>query len=223
MTTSENLKFIHSQLPAKVKLVAVSKTKSADQIMEAYQTGQRLFGENKVQELIGKWQELPKDIEWHYIGHLQSNKVKQIIPFISFIHGVDSYKLLATINKEAEKCNRVIPVLLEFHIAEEESKFGLTLKDAEEILSMPEIGSFKNITIAGVMGMATFTDDTAVIQAEFEMLAKTFRVLKEKYFDASSHFCELSMGMSDDYPIAISAGSTMVRIGSKIFGSRSFI
>jgi len=223
MTTTENLKFIQNQLPAKVKLVAVSKTKSADQIMEAYQTGQRLFGENKVQELIWKWQELPKDIEWHYIGHLQSNKVKQIIPFVSFIHGVDSYKLLATINKEAEKCNRVIPVLLEFHIAEEESKFGLTLKDAEEILSMPEIGSLKNITISGVMGMATFTDDTTVIRAEFEQLAKIFQVLKQKYFSAGSQFCELSMGMSDDYPIAISAGSTMVRIGSKIFGSRSFV
>ncbi len=220
MTTTENLKFIQNQLPAKVKLVAVSKTKSIDQILEAYETGQRLFGENKVQELIGKWQELPKEIEWHYIGHLQSNKVKQIVPFVSFIHGVDSYKLLSTINKEAEKCNRVIPVLLEFHIAEEESKFGLTLKDAEEILSMPEIGSLKNITIAGVMGMATFTDDTAIIKTEFEQLAKIFQVLKQKYFGESSQFCELSMGMSDDYPIAISAGSTMVRIGSKIFGSR---
>ena len=220
MTTTENLKFIHSQLPAKVKLVAVSKTKSMDQILEAYQTGQRLFGENKVQELTAKWQELPKDIEWHYIGHLQSNKVKQIVPFVSFIHGVDSYKLLSTINKEAEKCNRVIPVLLEFHIAEEESKFGLTLTDAEEILSMPEIGSLKNITIAGVMGMATFTDDTAVIKTEFELLAKIFQKLRQKYFSTSNQFCELSMGMSDDYPIAISAGSTMVRIGSKIFGSR---
>ena len=220
MTTTENLKFIQNQLPAKVKLVAVSKTKSIDQILEAYETGQRLFGENKVQELIGKWQELPKEIEWHYIGHLQSNKVKQIVPFVSFIHGVDSYKLLSTINKEAEKCNRVIPVLLEFHIAEEESKFGLTLKDAEEILSMPEIGSLKNITIAGVIGMATFTDDTAIIKTEFEQLAKIFQVLKQKYFGESSQFCELSMGMSDDYPIAISAGSTMVRIGSKIFGSR---
>jgi len=220
MTTTENLKFIHNQLPAKVKLVAVSKTKSIDQILEAYQTGQRLFGENKVQELTRKWQMLPKDIEWHYIGHLQSNKVKQIVPFISFIHGVDSYKLLATINKEAEKCNRVIPVLLEFHIAEEESKFGLTLKDADEILSMPEIGSLKNITIAGVMGMATFTDDITVIKAEFEHLAKIFQELKPKYFGTGNQFCELSMGMSDDYPIAISAGSTMVRIGSKIFGSR---
>jgi hypothetical protein len=220
MTTTENLKFIHSQLPAKVKLVAVSKTKSNDQILEAYQAGQRLFGENKVQELIGKWKELPKDIEWHYIGHLQSNKVKQIVPFISLIHGVDSYKLLETIDKEAKRCNRVIPVLLEFHIAEEESKFGLTLKDAKGILSMPEIGSLENITIAGVMGMATFTDDTAVIKAEFEQLAKIFQLLKQKYFGASSQFCELSMGMSDDYLIAVSAGSTLVRIGSKIFGAR---
>ena len=220
MTTTENLKFIHSQLPAKVKLVAVSKTKSNDQIMEAYRTGQRLFGENKVQELLVKWEQLPKDIEWHYIGHLQGNKVKQIAPFISLIHGVDSYKLLLAINKEAQKCNRVIPVLLEFHIAEEESKFGLTLKDAEQMLSMPEISTLKNVNIEGVMGMATFTDDSAVIKAEFEQLAKIFQILKQKYFGDSSQFCELSMGMSDDYPIAISAGSTMVRIGSKIFGTR---
>ncbi|MCX6221572.1 MAG: YggS family pyridoxal phosphate-dependent enzyme [Bacteroidia bacterium] len=220
MTTTENLKFIHSQLPAKVKLVAVSKTKSVDQIMEAYQTGQRLFGENKVQELIGKWQQLPKDIEWHYIGHLQSNKVKQIVPFVSFIHGVDSYKLLATINKEAEKCNHVIPVLLEFHIAEEESKFGLSLEEAEQILSMPEIESLKNITISGVMGMATFTDDQNMIKSEFELLQHIFQSLKNRFFSNCEQFREISMGMSDDYPIAVAAGSTIVRIGSKIFGSR---
>ncbi len=220
MTTTENLKFIHSQLPATVKLVAVSKTKSVDQIMEAYQTGQRLFGENKVQELIGKWQQLPKDIEWHYIGHLQSNKVKQIVPFVSFIHGVDSYKLLATINKESEKCNRVIQVLLEFHIAEEESKFGLSLEEAEQILSMPGIESLKNITISGVMGMATFTDDQNVIKSEFEQLQHIFQSLKNRFFSNSEQFREISMGMSDDYPIAIAAGSTIVRIGSKIFGSR---
>ena len=222
MTTTENLKYIQNQLPAKVKLVAVSKTKSVDQILEAYQTGQRLFGENKVQELIAKWQELPKDIEWHYIGHLQSNKVKQIVPFVSFIHGVDSFKLLTTINKEAEKCNRVIPVLLEFHIGEEESKFGLTLKDAEEILSMPEIGSLKNITIAGVMGMATFTDDENQIRKEFANLKIYFDKLKSDYFANIPDFKEISMGMSGDYLIAVKEGSTMVRIGSTIFGERDY-
>jgi len=220
MTITENIEFIHSQLPAKVKLVAVSKTKPNDQIIEAYRTGQRMFGENKVQELIRKWEELPKDIEWHFIGHLQNNKVSQLVPFVSLIHGVDSFKLLSTINKEAEKCNRVVPVLLEFHIAGEESKFGLTSVEAEEILSKPETGSMRNISINGVMGMATFTNDESIIKTEFKHLAEIFLLLKQKYFPLSDQFCEISMGMSDDYPIAVSAGSTMVRIGSKIFGSR---
>ncbi len=220
MTIPENLKFIRSQLPAKIKLVAVSKTKSQNQILEAYQEGQRMFGENKVQELLTKWNDLPKDIEWHFIGHLQNNKVKQLVPFISLIHGVDSLKLLATINKEAEKCNRVVPVLLQFHIASEESKFGLTLIEAEEILSSSEMDSMKNITIAGVMGMATFTDEEKVIRSEFEQLRTIFQFLKNNYFTKSSQFCEISMGMSDDYPIAVAEGSTIVRIGSKIFGNR---
>ena len=220
MSTTENLKYIQSQLPAQVKLVAVSKTKSNDQIMEAYQSGQRLFGENKVQELIGKWQELPKDIEWHFIGHLQSNKVRQIVPFISLIHGIDSFKLLSAINKEAEKCDRIVKVLFEFHIATEESKFGLSLIEAEEILSMPEMQAMKNVTIAGVMGMATFTDNETIIRSEFERLATIYMFLKERYFSKSSQFCEISMGMSDDFSFAVSAGSTIVRIGSKIFGIR---
>jgi pyridoxal phosphate enzyme (YggS family) len=220
MTIAENIKFIHSQLPAKVKLVAVSKTKSIDQINEAYQAGLRLFGENKVQEVVKKWQELPRDIEWHFIGHLQNNKVKQLAPFISMIHSVDSFKLLSTINKEAEKCNRVIQVLLEFHIAREESKFGLTLEDAEIILSSSEIVTMKNISFSGVMGMATFTEDKEQIKFEFERLSGIFHRLREKYFSGNDQFCEISMGMSDDYPIAVSAGSTIVRIGSKIFGTR---
>jgi pyridoxal phosphate enzyme (YggS family) len=220
MSTSENLKYIQGQLPARVKLVAVSKTKSNDQIMEAYRSGQRLFGENKVQELIAKYQELPKDIEWHFIGHLQSNKVKQIIPFISLIHGVDSFKLLSAINKEAEKCNRIVKVLFEFHIATEESKFGLSLSKAEEILSMSETQAMKNISIAGVMGMATFSDNETIIRSEFEQLSTIYKFLKERYFSQDSQFCEISMGMSDDFAIAVSAGSTIVRIGSKIFGSR---
>ena len=220
MTITENLKFIHNQLPAKVKLVAVSKTKHIGQIYQAYQTGQRAFGENKIQELIKKWQELPKDIEWHFIGHLQSNKVKQIVPFISLIHSIDSYKLLATINKEAEKWSRVVPVLLEFHVASEESKFGLTLSGADEMLSSPDIESLKNVSITGVMGMATFTDDQELIKSEFRQLSNIFHFLKGKYFYHNDQFCEISMGMSDDYPIAIAEGSTIVRIGSKIFGAR---
>ena len=220
MTIISNLQFILRQLPESVKLVAVSKTKSTEQILEAYQAGQRMFGENKVQELVTKWQLLPKDIEWHFIGHLQSNKVKPIIPFVSLIHGVDSFRLLSTINKEAEKIDRVISVLLEFHIAEEESKFGLSLSEAEEMLTSVEWKSLKNISVRGVMGMATFTTDQIVIKSEFERLSNIFRQLKEKYFQDSEFFCELSMGMSDDYLIALSAGSTLVRIGSKIFGNR---
>ena len=220
MSILENLKVIHSQLPAKVKLVAVSKTKSNQQIMVAYQAGQRLFGENKLQELTAKWQELPKDIEWHFIGHLQSNKVKQLVPFISLIHGVDSFKLLSAINKEAEKIDRVVPVLLEFHVADEESKFGLTLPQAIELLSRPEMVSMHHISIRGVMGMATFTEDEKKIEADFKQLYHIFHVLRDQYFSQNSQFCEISMGMSDDFRIAISEGSTIVRIGSKIFGTR---
>lgn len=220
MTTTENLTYILSQLPPQVKLVAVSKTKSNDQIMEAYQSGQRLFGENKVQELIGKWRELPKDIEWHFIGHLQSNKVKEIVPFISLIHSIDSFKLLSAINKEAEKCNRIVSILFEFHIAAEESKFGLTLTEAEEIMSMTETQAMKNVIFAGVMGMATFTDNETIVRSEFERLYSIYKFLKERYFLHNSQFCEISMGMSDDFEIAVSAGSTIVRIGSKIFGTR---
>jgi hypothetical protein len=220
MTISENLKFIRRQLPDKVKLVAVSKTKSNDQIMEAYSAGQRLFGENKVQELMGKWQELPKDIQWHFIGHLQRNKVKQVVPLVSLIHGVDSFKLLSAINQEAAKNNLVVAVLLEFHIAAEESKFGLTLGKAEELLANPETKAMKNILFKGVMGMATFTSDEELIRQEFDQLSLIFARLKQLYFSADDRFCELSMGMSDDFHLAVAAGSTMVRIGSSIFGSR---
>ena len=220
MTIISNLQFILRQLPESVKLVAVSKTKSSEQILEAYQAGQRLFGENKVQELLSKWQSLPKDIEWHFIGHLQSNKVKPIIPFITLIQGVDSFRLLSAINKEAEKFGRVVSVFLEFHIAEEASKFGLSLPEAEEMLGSPEWKSFNHIAVCGVMGMATFTSDEVVVKTEFERLSSIFMRLKEKYFRNTENFCERSMGMSDDYQIAISAGSTLVRIGSKIFGNR---
>jgi pyridoxal phosphate enzyme (YggS family) len=222
MTIAENLENIKLNLPDRVKLVAVSKTKSEDQILEAYQCGQRRFGENKVQELVSKWQALPKDIEWHFIGHLQTNKVKQLIPFVTLIHGVDSYKLLEAIDREAKKINRVVPVLLEFHIAREESKFGLTLTEAEEMIQAASKGKLENIAISGVMGMATFTDDTVQINSEFEFLHQVFVTLKEKYFSQTPGFSEISMGMSDDYPIAVSQGSTLIRVGSKIFGSRNY-
>ena len=221
MIITENLKYINSQLPAGIKLVAVSKTRSPEEIMEAYDAGQRLFGENKVQELVSKCQQLPKDIEWHFIGHLQTNKVKQCVPYVSVIHGVDSLKLLSVINKEAEKFGKVITVLLEFHIASEESKFGLSINGAVEILASQEIKLMKNVQIAGVMGMATFTEDNNLIKSEFERLRTYFQQIKAMFFADNDLFCELSMGMSDDYPIAVSTGSTIVRIGSKIFGTRS--
>jgi len=217
MTITENLIYINSQLPAGVKLIAVSKTKSIEEIMEAYDAGQRLFGENKVHELTSKWQQLPKDVEWHYIGHLQTNKVKQLMPYVSVIHSVDSLKLLSVINREAEKISRIIPVLLEFHIAAEESKFGLSLSGAEEILTSAEMARMNNVRMSGVMGMATFTDDEKLIRSEFEHLRSLFNIIKAKFFQGYDQFCEISMGMSDDFPIAVSAGSTMVRIGSKIF------
>lgn len=221
MTITRNLTFIHSQIPSHVRLVAVSKTRTTHEMMEAYNAGQRLFGENKVQEITRKWQELPADIEWHFIGHLQGNKVKQLVPFVTLIHGVESLKLLSAINREAEKCGRKVSVLLEFHIAREESKFGLSLGEAEEILSSGEFKTLNNIIIAGVMGMATFTDDEEQIQSEFRKLRSIFELLRNKYFTHSTEFCEISMGMSDDYPIAVSEGSTIVRIGSKIFGARA--
>ena len=221
MTITENLKYITSLLPSGVKLVAVSKTKSIEEIREAYEAGQRLFGENKVHELFSKWQQLPKDIKWHYIGHLQTNKVKQLIPYVSLIHSVDSLKLLSTINKEAEKAGLIIPVLLEFHVAAEESKFGLSLVEAEVMLTAAENMEMNNVRIAGVMGMATFTDDEEMIRSEFEHLKSVFNIIKSKFYQGNDQFCEISMGMSDDFPIAVSTGSTIVRIGSKIFGTRS--
>lgn len=222
MIITENLKHIKSQLPSSVKLVAVSKTRSIEEIMAAYVAGHRLFGENKVQELSSKYQRLPQDIEWHYIGHLQTNKVKQLVPYVSVIHSVDSLKLLAIINTEAQKIDKVITVLLEFHIACEESKLGLSLDGAVELLTSQEIKLMKNIQIGGVMGMATFTEDEKLIRSEFEQLRSYFHQIKTMFFSDNELFCEISMGMSDDYPIAVSTGSTIVRIGSKIFGTRSY-
>ncbi|MDX9880447.1 MAG: YggS family pyridoxal phosphate-dependent enzyme [Prolixibacteraceae bacterium] len=222
MEIAEKIKQIRSGLPAGVKLIAVSKTKPVGDIMEAYRAGQRIFGENKVQEMVAKYEELPKDIEWHLIGHLQTNKVKYIASFVSMIHAVDSLKLLITIDKEAKKAGRVIPCLLQFHIAEEDTKFGLDQEEAAGLLQSEEFKNATHVKIAGVMGMATFTDDITRIRREFSGLKKTFEMLKANFFPGNDSFCEISMGMSDDYLVAIEEGSTMVRIGSSIFGARNY-
>ncbi|WP_319503427.1 YggS family pyridoxal phosphate-dependent enzyme [uncultured Draconibacterium sp.] len=222
MDIGKNIKEITESLPENVRLVAVSKTKPNGDILEAYNAGQRIFGENKVQDLTKKYEELPKDIEWHFIGHPQSNKVKYIAPFISLIHGVDSIKLLKTINKEAIKNNRVIDVLLQFHIAEELTKFGLSLDEADVLLSSDAFKQLTKVRVVGVMGMATYTDDKDQVRNEFRMLRSIFNSLKNKYFSDSKFFTEISMGMSGDYPMAINEGSTMIRVGSNIFGARNY-
>jgi len=220
MDIAKNILEIKSQLPEDVKLVAVSKTKPNEDILVAYEAGQRIFGENKVQDLTKKFEELPRDIEWHFIGHPQSNKVKYIAPFVSLIHGVDSLKLLSVINKEGEKNQRVIRCLLQFHIAEESTKFGLDEQEADVLLQSEEYQSFQHVEIVGVMGMATYTDDEDQIRNEFKNLHQIFTSLKNKYFLNWESFKEISMGMSDDYPIAVEEGSTLIRVGSKIFGAR---
>ncbi len=223
MSIAENLNLIKANLPANVQLVAVSKTKPAELLMEAYQVGQRAFGENKVQEIVWKHEDLPKDIEWHFIGHLQTNKVKYIAPFVHLIHGVDSFKLLKTIDAEAKKVNRIIPCLLQFYIADEETKFGFSMEEAVEMLKSTELKSMKNSSISGVMGMATYTDDENQIRKEFAHLKTIFDYLKSDYFAEVDDFKDISMGMSGDYKIAIEEGSTMIRIGSTIFGERNLI
>ncbi len=222
MTIVENINKIKSSLPETVTLVAVSKTKPNSDIMEAYDAGQRVFGENKVQELTRKHEELPQDIQWHFIGHLQSNKVKYIAPFVSLLHGVDSLKLLTTINKEGKKNNRVIKCLLQFHIAEESTKFGFSVDELDELIKNDAILEFENVEICGVMGMATYTDDKSQVAKEFSVLANIFDQLKKKHFSKQEYFREISMGMSGDFDIAIKQGSTMVRIGSTIFGARNY-
>ncbi len=205
-----------------VTLVAVSKTKPAEDVQELYDLGQRDFGENYVQELVDKEAQLPKDIRWHYIGHLQSNKVKFIAPFVYMIHAVDSFKLLLEINKQAEKNSRTIGVLLQMHVASEETKFGMNEKEIVEFMSYYEAqkATLNNITIYGLMGMASFTDDEAQVRTEFALLSNTFKHLQQTYFLGNSSFNTLSMGMSGDYKIAMALGSTMVRIGSMLFGTR---
>lgn len=218
----ENLNIVRATVPSNVTLIAVSKTKPVSDLQEAYDAGQRIFGENKALEMRDKHQVLPADIQWHFIGHLQTNKIKYIAPFVTLIHAIDSLSLLEAVNKEAAKNNRIIDCLLQFHIAQEETKFGLDMEEAKALLESENFKNLKNINICGVMGMATFTDNVAQVRNEFKNLKNIFDALKENYFKGNESFKEISMGMSDDYPIAIEEGATMVRVGSKIFGARNY-
>lgn len=222
MSAAKNIRTFLLSVPANVKVVVVSKTKPRDVIMEVYNEGQRVFGENKIQELTAKSIDLPADIEWHMVGHLQSNKVKFISPFVSLIHSVDSLKLLGVINKEGQRNKRIIDLLLQMYIADEETKFGLDQKELFDLLSSAEFSSFENIRVKGLMGMATYTDNESKIRNEFRSLAKIYKDTKESFFRNAEFFSELSMGMSNDYKIAIDEGATIIRIGSLIFGERNY-
>ncbi len=217
---AQNLQNVRASLPQHVTLVAVSKTKPMEAILEAYHAEQRVFGENKAQEMKEKYDALPKDIEWHFIGHLQKNKIKYILPFVALIHSVDSLDLLEEIHAKAQKINRVVPILLQVHIAQEEHKFGFKLNEIYEII--PSLQKFQNIQIKGLMGMGTFTEDQTQLSNEFKSLQVLFDKIKMSYYEILPTFDTLSMGMSNDYPLAIQNGSNMVRIGSTIFGERNY-
>lgn len=218
-TVADNLAHIRATLPSGVTLVAVSKFHPAEVLMEAYKAGQRIFGESRPQELTAKYKELPKDIEWHMIGHLQTNKVKYIAPFVSLIHSVDTMKLAETIDKEAEKCGRTVDVLLQVHIAQEEAKFGWDAGELEHFLQNGSLNALEHIRVRGLMGMASLTEDAAQVKSEFAGLHNVFITFKEKYLPEMD---VLSMGMSGDYPLAIEEGATTVRVGSSIFGARQY-
>lgn len=222
MSIAENLHLIKSALPTHVTLIAVTKTHPVDKLMEVYNAGHKIFGENKVQEMCEKAELLPKDIEWHLIGHLQSNKVKYIAPFVTMIHSVDSLKLLQEINKQAQKNNRVIPCLLQIYIAKEDTKFGLSFEEAKELIASEAFQQLQNIKILGLMGMASNTDDKTIIKNEFRSL-KTFFDEQQKNHSANFELSILSMGMSSDYALAIECGSTVIRVGSSIFGQRNYL
>jgi len=215
----QNINDLRSNVPSRVKIVAVSKTKTVDAIREAIEAGQVCFGENKVQELSAKYEQIP-EAQWHLIGHLQTNKVKYIAPFVQMIQSVDSLRVLEEIDRQAGKCNRVIDFLLQIHIAREEVKFGLTEQEALELLDNSAFQILKHVRICGLMGVATFTDDMETVRREFRGLAFFFQRIRHEYFPEDPAFCELSMGMSDDYRVAIEEGATMLRIGSLIFGKR---
>ena len=218
---TDNLTKIQYNIPADVTLVAVSKTKPVSDLMEAYDAGQRIFGENKIQEMVDKYEHMPKDIQWHMIGHVQRNKVKYMAEFVSLIHGVDSFKLLKEINKQAKSHNRIINCLLQIKIADEDSKFGMSTEDASTLLQSDEFLELKNVKIVGLMGMATFTDDMKQVENEFKFLKTTFEKLKQLQTE-NCKLETLSMGMSGDYKLAIECGSNMIRVGSSIFGERNY-
>lgn len=222
MSIQTNIELVRKHIPNHVDLVCVSKFHPDEAILDAYNAGERIFGESKVQELSGKYERLPKDIAWHFIGHLQTNKVKYIVDFVQLIHGVDSFKLLSEINKNAEKAGKTINCLLQVYIAQEETKFGFSESELMEVLNSESFKSLKNIRICGLMGMATFTSNKDQIRNEFGQLKKTFDKIKLSFFAADDFFKTISMGMSDDFQIAIEQGSTMVRIGSIIFGNRTY-
>jgi len=222
MSISDNLRRLVSDIPERVSIIAVSKRKSVEDILEAYKAGQRIFGENRAQELTEKHPRLPDDIEWHMVGHLQTNKVKYLAGFVHMVQSIDSLKLLLTLEREALKANRIISCLLQIRIAREETKFGFTREEVLEIAASPEVRSLNNVRITGVMGMATFTEDEDQVRSEFRHLNETFKDLKEKCFSNSPEFKEISMGMSGDYQMAIEEGSTMIRLGTIIFGARIY-
>ena len=222
MSISENLNKIKSTLPTGVRLVAVSKTKPESDIMEAYNAGHRIFGENHAQEMKQKHADLPADIEWHFIGHLQTNKIKYIVDYVKLIHSIDSASLLQAVNKEAAKHGVVVDCLLQFFIATEETKFGMSLDEARQLLESDEFKAMQNVRICGVMGIGSLTDDKDQTNREFTHLKQIFDTLKADYFTANDEFKEISMGMSGDYQMAIAHGSTMVRVGSSIFGQRYY-
>lgn len=222
MSITSNILELRRHIPERVCLVCVSKFHPNEAIWEAYECGERVFGESKVQELCRKQEELPKDISWHFIGHLQTNKVKYIVPFVELIHGVDSLKLLTEINRQAEKIGRKVNCLLQVHIAEEETKFGFNEAELRDTLAGLDKAEFAHVSICGLMGMATFTDDSEQVRSEFHGLRALFNTVKEEFFPDDPRFAILSMGMSDDYRIAIEEGSTMVRVGTSIFGRRNY-
>lgn len=222
MSIQSNIQELRKHIPSDVKLVCVSKFHPAETVMEAYDAGERIFGESRVQELVQKQPELPADIQWHFIGHLQTNKIKFIVPFVKLIHGVDSWKVLNEINKQAEKAAKKTACLLQVHIADEETKFGFSEEELIDLISGNELQNLHNVQIAGLMGMATFTEDENQVRKEFRTLKVLFDKIKSEYFSDDKAFCELSMGMSQDYQIAIEEGSTMIRIGTSIFGEREY-
>jgi pyridoxal phosphate enzyme (YggS family) len=222
MNIKNNLNNLRQTLPAGCRLIAVSKTQPVEAIEEAYAAGQRVFGENKAQEMVPKYETLPKDIEWHMIGHLQSNKVKYIAPFVHLIHSVDSFKLLEEINRQGVRCKRKISCLLQVHIATEETKFGFSADELKELIHSGKLSALESVQILGLMGMASFTDDKQLIRKEFQELRVIFESLKAAPLPGNVHMTELSMGMSGDYPIAIEEGSTMIRVGTAIFGQRNY-